>query len=79
MHCTPITSPTSTDKKDIVRQWKQIKQYIYYRDKPEVGLNDDYDDDDVMSMNLSSLRSSKATNNLDLTENFVLPCKLCRM
>ena len=38
--CTPLMSPTPTDKNITMHQLKPFKRYVYYRDEQIGGVND---------------------------------------
>ena len=43
MYCTPLISPTPTDRNIIVYQLKPFKQYIYCTNKQLGGINNIHD------------------------------------
>ena len=47
IYCTPLISPTPTDKNIIIFQLKPFEQYIYYRNKQLDGMNNVYDNNTV--------------------------------
>ena len=59
--CTPLISPTLADKNIIMHQLKSFKQYKYYRNDQLDGMNNIYENNNVFSIPLLSLRSNETT------------------